>query len=303
MKAVFSFWSKPFPAHRRTVWMTEAHHLYSWALAVHAAGVHYPTSLVTDDEGKRLLVDDLGLQFGEYSVALNGLSDMDPDWWTLSKLYTYTLQKEPFFHIDSDAYLWKRLPEHVEQSPVLGQNPDPFGFGAWASVLSDIRSAFARSKRAWLPDEWTWYEAARGGLSVAAGLVGGQRFDFLAHYGQSVMTMLKHRGNTRPLAALREKARCMVAVEEWFLQACVEYHRGRADSPFRDIRIEYLFPSHAAAWSEREALRMGFTHLIGQAKRNPRIAGYLENRVQRDLPALYERCREVAAARVRGGSG
>jgi hypothetical protein len=58
MKAVWSFWSKPFAAHRHAMWPSEKHHLCSWVLSVETARQHYPdTWLVTDNAGARMLMD------------------------------------------------------------------------------------------------------------------------------------------------------------------------------------------------------------------------------------------------------
>jgi hypothetical protein len=80
--------------------------------------------LVTDDAGARMLVDGLGLQFTRVSTELNALAKHDPDWWNLGKIHAYHLQMEPFVHIDSDVFLWKRLPPRLEHADVFAQNPN-----------------------------------------------------------------------------------------------------------------------------------------------------------------------------------
>jgi hypothetical protein len=104
MRAVWSFWSKPFKTHHKQVWLTEQHHLFAWILSLETARRHYPdTALFTDDEGAYLLVDQLGLDFAHVSTELNALSKSDPQWWVLGKLWTYRSQIEPFVHIDNDG--------------------------------------------------------------------------------------------------------------------------------------------------------------------------------------------------------
>ena len=79
MRAVWSFWSRPFPAHRSNIWCKPLHHLLAWGLSVQAARRHYPeTVLITDRPGKKLLVDQLGLPFAEVSTELERLNDADP---------------------------------------------------------------------------------------------------------------------------------------------------------------------------------------------------------------------------------
>jgi hypothetical protein len=68
-------------------------------------------------------------------------------------------------------------------------------------------------------------------------------------------------------------------MEQYMLAACIEYHRGRVDSAFRGVHVEYLFASMEEAFAPEHAARRGYTHLIGSAKRDPHVAELLEKRV------------------------
>src|SRR6476646_849506 len=110
MRAVWSFWTKPFKEHHHDVWFSEKHHLLSWALSFETARKHYPeTALITDEEGAELLVGHLGLEFEHVSTELSELRDADERWWVLGKLRAYCVQQEPFVHLDNDVFLWARL--------------------------------------------------------------------------------------------------------------------------------------------------------------------------------------------------
>src|SRR6187431_444771 len=64
LKAVWSFWSKPFRSHHHRVWTSEKEHLLAWVLSTQTARQHYgPTELHTDDAGARMLIDGIGLEF------------------------------------------------------------------------------------------------------------------------------------------------------------------------------------------------------------------------------------------------
>jgi hypothetical protein len=110
MQAVWSFWTKPYFAERWLCWYSDWHHWLAWGLSLRAASQHYPnTLLVTDDEGARILVDELKLPFRRVSTALNTLERANPEWWSLGKIEAYRRQHEPFVHIDTDVFLWKPL--------------------------------------------------------------------------------------------------------------------------------------------------------------------------------------------------
>jgi hypothetical protein len=91
-------------------------------------------------------------------------------------------------------------------------------------------------------------------------------------------------------ALLGAKVADGIMVEQYFLAACLAYHRDRVDSPYKDIRIQYLFDSFDAAFDERNAAKLGYTHLLGGAKTNQTLAERLENRVRQDHGDYYKRC-------------
>lgn len=292
MRAVWSFWSKPYAASRHGTWLSEKHHLLSWALSLQTASRHYrPTVLYTDDAGARLLVDRAGLEFDQVVTSLNALSRHDPEWWATGKLYAYRAQRQPFVHIDSDVYLWRRLPEHLERAPLLAQNPEFFTPGASYYEPETCEAALAADGGGWLPEEWRWYRAsARGQRGENCGIFGGQRIDFIRHYATQALRTVEDPANRRSWQTLDRKSNHTVVLEQYLLAACIDYHRGRAESPYCDIDIAYLFESMDDAFFSDKAVQFGYTHLIANAKRDPEVAQLLERRVAADWPALYERC-------------
>ena len=186
MRAVWSFWSTPFVTHYRHTWARPVDHLLSWVASVKTASRHYPeTMLVTDTPGRRLLVDQLGLPFALVSTELDRLPDRDAGWWILGKLVAYTLQTGPFIHIDSDVFLWNRLPAHLTGAPVLTQNPEyhrksDYGIDQLTEAMHDHDGS--------LPIEWEWASSLDDIVRVEnCGILGGQEAPFLSHYARTAL--------------------------------------------------------------------------------------------------------------------
>jgi hypothetical protein len=297
MRAVWSFWSEPFRAHHARVWLSPTHHLLAWVLSVETAKRHYSTtSLVTDTRGAELLVGQLGLRFTTVSTELDALRGADTDWWTLGKLWTYRSQTEPFVHLDSDVVLWARLPAWLEQGDVFAQNIERFSFAdeSWyrpATVAARIRAAGG-----WAPDEWWWSIAHALDQAVCCGIVGGSATAFLSYYADLAIRMILHPPNGRAWAQLSDRIGDNILIEQYFLNACLAFHRAQSDSPHHALDVRYLFDSIDQAFDESHAARLGFTHLIGGAKANASLMDRLAARVQRDYPAFYERCTTVKSA-------
>jgi hypothetical protein len=291
MRAVWSFWSKPFHGHHKRVWRSELHHLLAWVLSVERARRHYPrTVLVTDTEGARLLVDKLGLRFTTVMTTLAALDDVDPEWWVMGKLWAYRAQTEPFIHLDNDVFLWKRLPEALERAPVCAQNPEwfPSEDASWYRPATYDRAI--RAVGGWAPEEWRWSTSRNFAEAVCCGLLGGAAVDFLAYYADLAIRMIEHPRNCTAWLSLGNRIGDNILFEQYLLAACLEFHSGRPGSPFSGVHAAYLFPSSDDAFDESAAVQAGYTHLIGGAKNDAKLMARLTARVKRDYPEQYARC-------------
>ncbi len=130
MKIIQTFWSKPFFEAERMKglqqacgWCNPLHYYMSHALSCLSLRQFYDdVELYTDEEGKRLLVDELHLPYTSVHMLPDELKSYPSELWALGKLYAYHDQREPFLHVDNDVYIWQRFPERIEQAPLVAQN-------------------------------------------------------------------------------------------------------------------------------------------------------------------------------------
>ncbi|MGO8787049.1 MAG: DUF6734 family protein [Terriglobia bacterium] len=296
MRAVWSFWSRPFQTYYGNIWCKPLHHLLAWGLSVQTASRHYPdTILITDRLGKRLLIDRLGLPFAEVSTELERLNNVDPGWWALGKLAAYSLQDRPFVHLDSDVFLWKRLPRHLLDAPVFTQNPEGFHPHDPHYRPQDIEWAFAETSVK-LPEEWEWVRSNRSHFPAEnCGILGGSHVEFLRYYAQTAVDLVLRPEHAAAWSLLHDKRGYSVVLEQFFLSACAEFHASQPTSPYHGVRVSHLFSTGKDAFDPNHAARLGFTHLIGGAKSHPAVGKRLEERVRRENPAYFRRCEQVLA--------
>lgn len=304
MKAVWSFWSRPFEQALGSTWGSLSGFLHSWVLSCGLGRTHYPdTELHTDSEGARLLVDRLQIPFERVYLTLDALKSHDPRWWALGKLYAYREQTSHFMHIDHDVFLWNRLPADVEGAAVAAQSPERFVPGdstSWYPVL-EVEDCFTRAGTGCIPDEWRWYRAQSPSQEAACcGILGGTRADFLRYYADLGIRMVEDEKNKGAWGRFRDLSLCNVLIEQYLLRACVDYHRAHPASAFADVAISYLFSSPEAPYSNAEAEGVGYTHLIGGAKRSAVVLEDLRRRVMCDYPDAYDRCMRLAHNPVSG---
>lgn len=291
MRAVWSFWSKPYLARQGRIWREPQHHLLAWGLSLRQASKHYPdTMLITDKAGKALLVDKLGLDFHNVSTDLEALRDEDIGWWALGKLYAYSLQDRPFIHLDTDVFLWKPLPASVAQSPLFAQSPE-LHTATPDCPPAAIEAAFARHGLP-LPKEWQWSRSLDDTCyhEENCGIVGGQRHDFLRYYAQLALQMVRNPAHASAWRELPHKDGYNMMVEQFLLSACVAYHGIHPESPYRGVRIKHLFPSWADSFDPTKVAQAGYTHLLGDSKCDAAVMQRLERRMQSEDRDFYAHC-------------
>ena len=295
VRAVWSFWSKPYYTGRGVRWRAPIHSYLAWGLSLRLARAHYPhTVLVTDSPGKALLVGKLGLSFEHVSTELDRLQDADPALWALGKLVAYSLQDEPFVHLDNDVFLWRPLPARITSAPVLAQHPErPYLTGP--QVIEDAFAAAGVS----LPAEWQWSRSLAGHHSRPAncGIFGGINTGFIQCYAGLALDVALNPNHSAAWGAIANRETLNPTMEQFLLSACLDFHRFDPGSPHRGLSVRYLFPSHTAAYDAEEAARLGFTHLLGPAaKQDSEITARLEQRVRSETPTFYRRCKRVAGS-------
>ena len=115
MVFVQSFWSKPFLNtdsnefnYRVSGGFTDKKYFYySWALSfLSLKNFGRKCLLVTDDLGKYLLIEALGMEYDEVRLELNELKNLSSSYWAIPKLHVYQTMDEPFLHFDGDLILY-----------------------------------------------------------------------------------------------------------------------------------------------------------------------------------------------------
>ena len=298
MRAVWSFWSKPFHAFKGRIWREPHHHLLAWGLSLRLARQHYPdTLLVTDNDGKKLLVDQLGLSFSDVSTELETLRDVEPGWWALGKLVAYSMQDRPFIHIDTDVFLWKPLPSSVSTAPVFAQCPEFHPPLDEHCGPRDIEQAFARHGLP-LPHEWEWSRSQdrHGFREENCGILGGQHVAFLRYYANLGLQLVRDPAHRAAWTELPDKAAYNMIVEQFLLSACLDYHRSHPHSPYRGVHARHLFRSWDDAFHPHKTAQAGYTHLLGNAKTDAGVTQRLERRMLHEDRDFYRHCARLGQA-------
>lgn len=259
MRALLSYWGRPTT--RRDV--LRENEAKCWRLCTALLRKHgYSTTLYTNAGGRAWLVDELKLPIDR--VRELPATGVNADiFWAAGKLAVYAQQREPWFHVDHDVFLFEPLPESLLASGVFCQHADKFLMidEPWANYSLSIIPELG-----WVPEYVPEVMTHKVQSACNVGIVGGNDLGLLTAYANDALAMMRHPLNTAGWTTLFEsKGRnmAMVICEQWLLAARV-FHERKA--------LAYGFSPDV--WGINQAIRQlkarRYTHL-GEAKRQSSV--------------------------------
>jgi hypothetical protein len=284
MKIVQTFWSGNQTAehylHNKAGWLSAEYHWMSWALSILQLRNFYDdVELITDDVGKHILIDVLKLPYTSVRTDLQTVLTSYPnDLWALAKIFAYSLQKEPFLHIDGDVYIWKKFDSHIEKADLVAQNFE-ISFPFYSSPLKIMEREFLNVPACML-DELAKSEKI---YSSNAGVMGGNKFDFFETFKQEVFDFIdcNHQNLDK--------------VPYNHINICVEQFYFYCLSKQKNIEISYVInnegqfdPTYPGfANFQFVPYQTWYIHLMAEYKRQEVVVRHLAKRLQKDYPSYY----------------
>lgn len=125
LNVIYSLWTKPYRELGNTLGFDSIEDFVnSLILSVNVSKQHYNNiHFYTDKTGMEIIKPYMDqLPFTEIYVILDEADWVPSQWWAFPKIYVYSLQKEPFIHLDNDAYLWDKLKEEMSTYDFISQN-------------------------------------------------------------------------------------------------------------------------------------------------------------------------------------
>lgn len=280
MKAVFSFWSKPYlrSLHKGFAGFPSEHYFkVAFELAILTARDHFDRiELVTDTEGYAILQKH-GFEFDAVSLALDEIADIPSNLWCFGKLKAYSIQKEPFIHLDYDLFLLKPLPKSFYEAAVVTQSVEPFNLPHYANYyLPNMETLLKTHKN--LPVEFKVFEKRPLTTQWAhnTGLVGGQNWRAIAAYATMAMKICRDNLPTiqAELTEFRQSEMNVVYEQATISRYCL-HHK---------IKIETLLK--LPIYDNTEIENVGLVHLIASSKSEVAMCQNMEITLNKRKAAL-----------------
>jgi len=168
-------------------WLSKEFHLMSWVLSCLSLQKNgNPPKLYTDVAGVHFLIDQLRLPYDKIENSHNHFYQPNKHLWALSKILTYSLQTEPFIHIDGDVFLFQAFSEKIFSAPLVVQNIE-VATEYYTSAQTQYMDNFTYSPECVQKDFWS----GKPIKAVNAGVLGGNNLEFIHKYAYEAKQYVK----------------------------------------------------------------------------------------------------------------
>jgi len=285
MKFVQTYWS--LPSRSRTTdsldrhnggWPGEKSHAVSWAFSLLSIKRQYPgekITLYTDKAGAQWMIDKLHLPYDEVREELDVLNHYSPVFWALSKIYTYSRQKEPFLHIDGDVYIWKPFDRNVLNKELIAQSFE-VGDRYYLDLINEARANLSGLPE-FIANQWDATEV----VACNSGILGANDIDFIGHYCKAAFDFVD-RNESAMLASNYGGGYNVFFEQLFFSQLALERYKTLENvgvilepqkSGFYDLTKFGLVPGLCQ-----------YIHMVGESKTKLDLISHLEHRFAYEFP-------------------
>lgn len=273
MKCVLSFWTKP-SLKDATVYKSSSGFVnqYYFACSFYLAFLlakqwFKKVELVTDKTGYDFVIKKLKIPFDNVEVVLDEINDIHPELWAFGKLKAYSIQKEPFVHIDYDVFLFKN-PKSILNSNIITQNVESLNYPFYANNIKRFNQNFKK-----LPAEWIDYQYKKNQVAYNVGIIGGQEYEALVDYAKKGMSIiLDNYEEVEKFSSVKHMLNDFnVVYEQYFLSAYMYYHGLKVDTYINKANDNYI---------------KGYTHALGSAKGDINNNLKIERMLRKSFPSI-----------------
>jgi Txe/YoeB family toxin of Txe-Axe toxin-antitoxin module len=261
-------------------WLAPEYHLMGWTLSCLQLKKYYSqVCLYTSDLGAEILIDVLQLPYSEVCITHNNLSIPHNKLWAMPKIYTYSMQKEPFLHVDGDVFLFAPLSENLITMPLIAQNEEE-ATHFYTSTQMEIEK-----KLTYLPDiVKNDFKTEAPIHAINAGIIGGKDLSFFKYYTDLAFKYINLNSNN--LSSI-DVNKFNVFYEQHLFYCCAQDQEKNIGYYFDHIFSDNQYSGLASFWEVPYARK--YLHLLGEFKRNVFACKKLAEKLREDYPEYYYR--------------
>lgn len=266
-------------------WLNPKSHLIGWVHSVFSVRPLFKTlALYTDSVGKNILIDILNLPFDEVHIIFDDEPRLDNSLFAIPKMITYSIQTEPFIHIDADIFINgpNVLTEELLSSDILTQSIEDIN--RYYAFYDNAVSQFLDSEILETPD---WFKNRKEVThAYCYGLFGGNNVSKITECFSEILKVIKPGTfDAIPDGNLKDS-----------LNICYEQYMATVFLEKDNSKIKTLMSTVNLMDQEDEATEIGFCHLFGSGKKSVDTCNTLERCVMASKPDHHKKIEEFISS-------
>lgn len=280
MKIIQSFWSGNQKNIRENFgWYSSEFHWMGWILSVNQLRKYYgKVELYTDDFGYEILINQLKLPYTKVHVVLNDLDQYPFQLWALAKIKVYSMQKEPFIHVDGDVFIWQKFSKDLENATLIAQNMEKtaeYYYFMWDKIAPHL---------VYIPLEIQNFNNNTSNLSVNMGITGGTNLTFYKEYAQKAFEFVENnKGVWSDISLLNFN----IFFEQVLFYEMSKKNNNKIDFLFSEVWEDNLYPGFADFHNVPH--NRTYLHLMGDFKKNAIVCKAMEGYIMKYYPVDYSK--------------
>lgn len=261
-------------------WLKPKYYYFALAYSCLSIKKFYPhIELITDNFGADLLINKLNLPYTKVSLLPDSINDLPTGLWAYPKIYSYSIQEEPFIHIDNDVFLWNKFPDKIENSELIVQNYEKL------TTDYDIALDFMMDNFTDLPsyikrgNEYNKYNYQ----SINAGIFGGNDIKFIKFYTNEAFKFINN--NLLNIKKSPHKTGVLnVVFEQLTFFQLAKIKNKQIDTLFNKSFYENMVNMLRF---EMVPIEYYYIHCLGELKKNEIFCKQIEFRLCNEYPETY----------------
>lgn len=276
-KVIQSFWS----GNRDSLlkdnfgWLSPEYHIMSWCLSSNLLARLYDVELYTDKVGYDLLIGKLNLPYSKVHLVMDDLNEYNKDLWALSKIYAYSLQEEPFLHIDGDVFIWEKFSDKLMQGNLISQNLES-ATDYYEKIMVELEKELSYFPNEILLDR----KKSNSIYAYNAGIFGGHNINFYKNYTTKSFEFVDK--NQNDLANINITN--FNIFFEQYLFYCLAKEQ-KVECYFNDVIEDNGYKGFGNF--EDVPFKKNFLHLLGVFKRDSNTCKKMSQKLLSEFPQVY----------------
>lgn len=259
-------------------WAAPEYHLMSWVFSsLQLQKIYLNVELFANSRAAELLIDILDLPYSKVNITHDNLKLANDNLWALPKVFTYSLQGEPFVHIDGDVFLFDQLPKALIKSELIAQNIEE-ATDYYMSTQKELMAEFTYFPPCVQNDFFSLVPIR----AVNAGILGVNNISFIKEYTSLAFEYIAR--NLKHLSSIQVDRFNVFFEQHLFYSLAKEKNiliGVLFDDVINDNEYKYIGNIHEAPCCRR------YFHLLGQFKKDEYTCRQMATKLLSTYPEYY----------------